>query len=272
MGSLMIEAEAIDRVDEPVTISSIEADLREIGVAAGDTLLVHASLSSLGWVCGGAPAVVDTLQSVLTESGTLVMPTHSTQYSDPAGWEAPPVPEDWVPRIRASRPPYRPAVTPTRGMGAIAECFRGYPDVVRSRHPEVSFAAWGSDAESVTADHAYDLGLGEGSPLARIYERDGRVLLLGVGHGQNTSLHLAEHRADLDLVTGTTTVPVVRDGGAVRVEYETAETDASDFDVCGVAFEEAAGSVEGSVGAASAKLMEQRELVDFGAEWLEAKR
>lgn len=220
----------------------------------------------------GPPTVVDALQSVITKSGTLVMPTHSTQYSDPAGWEDPPVPDDWLPEIRASRPPYRTAVTPTRGMGAIAECFRGYPDVVRSRHPEVSFAAWGLDAEAITADHAYDHGLGEGSPLARIYERDGRVLLLGVGHGQNTSLHLAEHRADLDPVTGTVTVPVVRDGERVRVEYETAEIDASDFDACGAAFEEAAGSLEGCVGAGSAKLMAQRELVDFGAGWLEANR
>lgn len=268
----MSEADAIERVDEPVTESSLETDLRALGVSAGDTLLVHASLSSLGWVCGGAPAVVDALQSVVTRSGTLVMPTHSTQYSDPAGWENPPVPESWVSRIREAMPPYRPRVTPTRGMGAVVECFRDYPGVVRSRHPEVSFAAWGDDAAAVVDDHAFDYGLGEGSPLGRVYDRDGHVLLLGVGHDRNTSLHLAEYRADLPTGTVRNRAPVMEDDEVVHVDFVDIETSSADFEALGVDFEREVGLVEESVGAATAKLIYQPSLVDYALDWFEANR
>lgn len=268
----MSEADAIDRVDEPVTVERLVDDLRELGVRAGDTLLVHTSLSAIGWVNGGPQAVVDALQAVLTEEGTLVMPTHSTQYTDPASWENPPVPDDWVDVIRETRPPYRPEVTPTRGMGAVSECFRNYPEVVRSRHPTMSFAAWGAGAESIVAEHAFDYGLGEGSPLARVYDRDGDVLLVGVGHANNTSLHLAEYRAEIAKRTIANSVPVLEDGERVVVEYEDIEVDAGDFEELGADFEQEVGLAAGTVGAATAKLADQPALVDFAVDWLEANR
>ena len=266
------EAAAIERVEEPVTVPALVSDLRDLGVSAGDALLVHSSLSALGWVCGGVQAVVDALQSVLTDAGTLVMPTHTGQYSDPADWSDPPVPEAWVDPIRAHMPPFRPSVTPTRGVGAIPECFRGSPDVVRSDHPEVSFAAWGADADAVVGDHGLDYGLGEESPLARLYERDGEVLLLGVGHGVNTSLHLAEYRAAVPTETLDRSAPVLVDGERVRVAYEDIAKRTEDFAGLGVDFEREVGLAAGAVGTADARRASQRALVDFAVEWFEAER
>ncbi|WP_411963241.1 aminoglycoside N(3)-acetyltransferase [Haloferax sp. YSMS24] len=268
----MSEADAIEAVDEPVTVSSLASDLRSLGIDAGDTLLVHSSLRSLGWVAGGPQAVVDALQDVLTPEGTLVMPTHSGQYSDPEGWENPPVPDDWVETIRESMPPFRPEVTPTRGMGAIPECFRNYPGVVRSDHPTVSFAAWGAGADDVAGSHEVDYGLGDGSPLARVYDRGGAVLLLGVGHDSNTSLHLAEYRADFEKEHVESAAPLLRDGERVVVEYEDIEIETDDFEAVGAAFESEVGHTEGTVGAATAKVVDQPELVDFAVEWFEANR
>lgn len=80
-------------------------------------------------------------------------------------------------------------------MGVIPDTFRKQRGVMRSSHPQVSFAAWGANAGDIVTGHDLDNGLGEHSPLARIYDRHGWVLLLGVGHERNTSLHLSEHRA-----------------------------------------------------------------------------
>lgn len=270
----MGEHDAVDRVDEPVTVSTMVDDLRDLGVAAGDTLLVHSSLSALGWVCGDAQAVVDALREAVTERGTLVVPTHTGQYTDPQLWSNPPVPDAWVETIRDERPPFRPESTPSRSVGSIPECFRAYPDAVRSRHPTFSFAAWGADAEAVVADHHYDYGLGEHSPLARVYERDGDVLMLGTGYDTNTSLHLAEYRAEFPKNTVRNDAPVVEDGEVVRVEYDDLATDTSDFADVGTAFEAERGEAfeRGTVGDADARLVSQPALVDFAAEWFDANR
>jgi aminoglycoside 3-N-acetyltransferase len=263
-----------DRSPEPVTVDSMAGDLRALGVEAGGTVLVHASLSSLGWVCGGAPAVIDALQRVVGEDGTIVMPTHSPGNRDPTNMGNPPVPDSWYDTIREQMPPYRPAVTPTRGMGAVAECFRSCPGVFRSAHPQHSFAAWGADAGFVTGDHPLDHSLGEGSPLARVCDLAGDVLFLGTTHATNTSLHLAEYRADLDLATETHASAVLVDGDREWVEWNDLAVDDGDFPACGAAFETAnPEAVEtGTVGVADAKLLAQPTLVDFAVEWFEANR
>ncbi|OSC63358.1 AAC(3) family N-acetyltransferase, partial [Streptomyces sp. 4F] len=77
------------------------AGLRELGVRSDDTLLVHSSLSSLGWVCGGPVAVVQGLLDALGPDGTLVVPTQTGDLSDPALWQNPPVPREWWDTVRA---------------------------------------------------------------------------------------------------------------------------------------------------------------------------
>ena len=262
------------RSPEPVTVESMTSDLHNLGVEAGQTVLVHGSLSALGWVCGGAPAVIDALKRVVGETGTVVMPTHSPGNRDPTNMSAPPIPESWHDIVREQMPPYRPAVTSTQGMGAIAECFRSYPAVRRSDHPQHSFAALGADATFVTDDHAYDFSLGEQSPLARVYDLDGDVLYLGTSHTTATSLHLAEYRADIDLNTVTNASAVLVDGKREWVQWEDIDFDDEDFSDCGVAFDrEHLDAIEtGSVGIGDAKLLAQRTLVDFGVEWFETNR
>ena len=143
----------IAATEYPRTHGSLSADLRKLGVKAGDTVIVHSSLGSLGWVNGGAVAVVQALCDVVTDAGDVVMPTHSNQNSDPADWRRPPVPESWVDTLRTTVSPFDPVLTHTTYMGQIVEVFRRLPGAVRSRHPVTSFAVWGRHAETLTRDH-----------------------------------------------------------------------------------------------------------------------
>ncbi len=259
----------------PPTVSSLTADLRALGVVPGMTLLVHSSLSAIAdWVIGGAAAVILALETALTPAGTLVMPTQSSELSDPAGWAHPPVPESWWALIRQEMPPFQPDLTETREMGRIPETFRKQAGVLRSNHPQTSFAAWGKHAHFVTEIHALESALGEKSPLARIYALDGAVLLLGVGHDRNTSLHLAESRANYPgKCTIASAAPLLINGERQWVEFDILDFNDEDFVELGAAFDQTTGLVkQGKVGQASALLMSQRALVDFAVTWMEANR
>jgi aminoglycoside 3-N-acetyltransferase len=117
----------------PFTRENLVSDLGAIGLVAGDTVLVHSSLSAIGYVVGGAQAVVLALLDVLGTEGTLVAPTHSGDLSDPSRWENPPVPVDWWPVIRETMPAFDASLTPTKRMGIIAEVIRHFPRHLAAR-------------------------------------------------------------------------------------------------------------------------------------------
>ena len=271
----MSEQDVIKKTKEgPVTVDSIRDDLLRLGISPGMVLLAHSSLSSLGWVSGGPVAVILALEEALGPEGTLVMPTHSGDLTDPEKWENPPVPEEWKETIRKSMPPFDSALTPTRGMGRIPETFRNQPGVLRSNHPHISFAARGPQALFTTGKHGLHFGLGEDSPLARIYDRGGWILLLGVGHQDNTSLHLAEYRAEYpgkkEIQQGA---PILQNGVRSWVKINELEEDSEDFKEIGKAYQKAGGKLlTGKVGHAHAILIPQRELVDFAATWMSENR
>lgn len=258
-----------------ITVETLLQDLKQLGVQEGMTLIVHSSFKSLGqWVLGGPVSVILALEKAIGMGGTLVMPTHTPDLSDPSGWENPPVPESWWETIRAEMPPFDEDMTPCEWMGVIPDTFRKQRGVMRSNHPQVSFAAWGANAGDIVTGHDLDNGLGEHSPLSRIYDRHGWVLLLGVGHGRNTSLHLSEHRASY---SGKKIVeckaPITKEGVREWIHYMDLDYESADFDRLGADFERLGGRIiRGQIAGASVMLMPQRELVDYGVQWLEQHR
>ncbi|MFF3205937.1 aminoglycoside N(3)-acetyltransferase [Streptomyces sp. NPDC002962] len=250
-----------------VTRDTLAAELRALGVEPGEILLVHSSLSSLGWVCGGAVAVVRGLLDAIGPDGTLVVPTQSGDLSDPALWSNPPVPAQWWERIRATMPAYDPLITPALGVGVIPETVRTWPGALRSAHPQTSFAALGARAAEVVEGHAPDCRLGEHSPLARLEKAGARVLLLGAGYATCTSFHLAEYRIPAPLVEVGRPGP----GGTWERVIEVS-IDSDRFDELGHDFERDRDVVRGTVGAADVRLFPVADAVAYAQRWLPLHR
>ncbi|OQR63260.1 AAC(3) family N-acetyltransferase [Streptomyces maremycinicus] len=250
-----------------VTRDTLAGELRALGVEPGEILLVHSSLRSLGWVCGGAVAVVRGLLDAIGPDGTLVVPTQSGDLSDPALWSRPPVPAQWWERIRATMPAYDPLITPSRGVGVIPETVRTWPGALRSAHPHTSFAALGARAAELVDGHAPDCRLGERSPLARLERAGARVLLLGTGYLTCTSFHLAEYRIPAPLVEVGRPGP----GGTWEVVTEVS-IDSDRFDELGHDFERDRDVVRGTVGAADVRLFPVADAVAYAQRWLPLHR
>lgn len=235
--------------------------------------MVHTSLSSLGFVCGGAQVVIEALLETVGSEGTVMMPTQSWKNLDPAAgvhWEEP---ESWWPIIRDNWPAYNKDITPTNTMGAVAEMFRKWPGTLRSDHPARSVAANGKHAAYLTENHDLSNIFGESSPVGKLYELDGYVLLIGVGYDKNTSLHLADVRADYPGKHDCTEYSAVMENGQrVWKKYDTLFVDGEDFEQIGEAFERAYPVHKATLGNGTLTFMRQRDLVDFAVEWIEANR
>jgi aminoglycoside 3-N-acetyltransferase len=259
-----------DVTDLPPTRASLAADLTALGLRDGDTVLVHSSLRAVGWVPGGRVAVVQALLDVLGPAGTLVVPTQTMGNSDPKHWQHPPVPEAWWPSIREHTPAFDPAVSPSLGIGALAEAVRTWPGAVRSNHPQASFAAAGARAAELMATHELDSHLGEASPLAALERVGARVLLLGVGFGVCTAFHLAEYRVPSPKTEFGCAMLTAR--GREWVTYTDVATNSDDFDELGAAYEPTATLHRGTVGAADTRLFPAAEAVAFAVDWLRTNR
>ncbi|NHJ33646.1 MAG: AAC(3) family N-acetyltransferase [Asgard group archaeon] len=228
----------VEKSKFPITKDILVKDLKKIGLQTGDIVIVHSSLSNIGWVIGDAITVINALMEVLTKEGTLVMPTMTSGNTDPENWNYPPVPNDWKPIIRQEMPPYKPNITPTRGMGRIPELFRILPNVHRSNHPQSSFSAWGKHAKEIVSEQTLESSFGHDSPLRKAYDLNSKILLLGVPHSSNTSLHYAEVKAELP------NHPVQKQGAALfengkRVwkSWKEIQYDSDDFEEIGLAYE-----------------------------------
>ncbi len=229
------------------SVGQLAEQLRALGVRPGGVLVVHTSFRALRPVDGGPLGLIAALRAALGPEGTLVMPT----MTDGEGV-------------------FDPASTPTVDMGATAELFWRQPGVVRSTHPGGSFAAAGPRAGQICAPQPLSPPHGLDSPVGRAYELGGQVLLLGVTHGENTTMHLAESLAGVPYSVSHPCVVVEADGVARRVMV--AETDH-----CCARFALADGWLrarglqrEGRVGNADARLCEARELVAVVLERLAA--
>lgn len=256
-----------------LTTEDFVKGFKNIGVSYGQNIIVHTSLSGLGYVCGGPQIVIEALLECIGEEGTIMMPTQSWKNLDPTAgvhWEEP---KEWWQIIRDNWPAYNKEITPTNSMGAVAEMFRKWPGAKRSDHPARSVAAVGKNADYLTMGHDLSNIFGEDSPIDKLYKLDGYILLIGTGYDKNTSIHLADAIASYPNkhYTNESSAMMVN-GQREWVTYETLVVEGEDFVEIGEAFEKEYDVKISKLGNATLRFMKQRELVDFAVKWIENNR
>src|ERR1700728_342698 len=276
---VMPAAEAMQDT-RPVTRSDLARDLRGLGVRPGGVLMVHTRMSAIGWVVGGAQTVVTALLDVLGPAGTLMA---YVGWNDSTGgmirW-----PREWQEAYRAECAPFDPQFSETdRQMGRVPERIRTWPGAKVSGSHFRRMTAIGAAAGWLTEDQPWHHGFGPGSPLAKLVEADGQVLLLGAPLDRLTILHHAESLVDSPQKRMARHVIPVREGGEGvwrdvfdhdtstalgAFPYERAVGDQDSFAVIGQLALDAGCGGSGLGGKAVSHLFPAGPLVCFGIEWL----
>lgn len=269
----MKEKELISKTNVLATRQSLGKQLKDGGLKSGATILVHTSMSNLGWVLGGAVSIIQALMDVVGAKGTVVMPSHTGYLTDPAEWSMPPVPKDWMDTIRNEMPAYDPAISPTRNMGAVAELFRTWPGAQRSLHPTCSFSAIGLLATKILSNHALADPLGKTSPLGKLYTENAYVLLLGVDFDVCTMLHLAEQLAWPAKPKNKQASPIMQAGERKWITYEEFPLlDSSLFLTIGERMKKERLLVEFPIGTGVGKIIPAKKLVDYAQTFWETNK
>jgi aminoglycoside 3-N-acetyltransferase len=227
------------------TPAEIADQLRALGVRSGEVLLAHISFRSVRPVEGGPQGLLEALREALGPDGTLVMPS----------W-----PED-------DAEPFDPARSAAaRDLGVTADAFWRLPGVQRSEHPQ-AFAAAGPHASRIVSGPLPLPPHIPASPVGRVHELDGQVLLLGVDHDADTTLHLAELLAGVPY--GVPRVcTVFENGRPVRLEYRENDHCCQRFALADDWLRADGLQAEDQVGNAHARLARSRDIVRVALETL----
>jgi aminoglycoside 3-N-acetyltransferase-4 len=227
------------------SVAELAAQLRALGVNPGAVLLVHTSYRAVRPVERGPLGVIDALREALGPGGTLVMPSWSGE--DDA--------------------PFDPHTSPASpDLGVVADTFWRKPGVVRSDHP-FALAAAGPQAEQITSGPLPLPPHAPTSPVGKVYDLDGQVLLLGVGHDADTTLHLAELLAGVPYRVSRHCT-VLQEARPVRIEYGENDHCCALFTLADDWLRALGLQREGRVGHAEARLARSRDIVAVALEHL----
>jgi aminoglycoside 3-N-acetyltransferase len=222
------------------------SQLLDLGVRQGGVLEVHTSYSKVRPVEGGPAGLITVLRTALGEQGTLVMPSMSGDDTQP----------------------FSVTETPCPGMGVVADTFWRMPGVLRTDSPH-GFSAAGPQAAMITRPQPIDVPHGPESPVGRVHDLDGQVLLLGVDHTSDTMIHLGEYLAGVRY-RRPKWLTAVREGQLVRIEYLEIDHCCRRFALVDGWLEERSLQRRGMVGSAEARLCRARDVVAVVIEHLTA--
>ena len=241
--------------NKSIALGALLGVFREAGLSEGESVILHSSLRSLGPVEGGADTVLDALLGAIGAKGNLMLPTFN--YTDPL-----------------PQPYYDPIETPCR-TGIIPETGRRRRGAVRSLHPTHSVAVIGPNAGFLTAGHLDHRAFGKGSPVGRLAEMNGKVLLIGVDHRANSMVHVAEEYADIPKVPWWNAQRIGRvrmpDGKIVSHELDTSPSCSAAFGAVEARLRRHNEVRDGRAGKAMLQLVLARDVISRACEMIAEK-
>lgn len=230
----------------PISQTELTRQVMDLGVRPGGVLLVHCAFSQVKPVENGPLGLIAALRAALGPQGTLVMPSMTDD----------------------DQHPFDPAQTPCQWLGVVADTFWRQPGVLRSDNPH-AFAALGPKAPLITSPHPFDFPHGLASPVGRVYELDGQVLLLGVGHTSDTTVHLGEAQAGVRYRRPKTLV-VRRQGRLETLVYGEIDHCCQNFNLVDGWLDELGLQARAQVGHAQARLVRSQDVVRVVVDHLRA--
>jgi aminoglycoside 3-N-acetyltransferase len=253
-------------------------DFCRLGVKAGDTVMLHASVRAVGEVAGGPDQIHLALKDVLTAQGTLIMYASCPRYYDEVGFGN--LPKEQEQEILEKLPAFGPLTTRSaRDNGTLVEFFRTYPDSRVNRHV-ARFVVWGKQADYLISEQPWNYAYGLHSPLDRFLGLDGKILLLGSDHDAVTFLHFVEHVVEIpEKRIVRFQVPVEEGGRRVWRGMEEFDTSGEGvhanwpdrfFAKIVDAYLTASANQDGRVGNARSYILPARGLLDFALPIMEA--
>jgi len=182
-----------------ITRERIAGDLAQFGIVRGDVVFVHSSLKSVGWVDGGADAVIDGFMDALGPDGLMAVPTLTWCFVEG----------------HFAKHAFDPKETPSR-VGKISDALWRRPGAFRSAHPTHSIAGLGRRAEELVQGHDTTSTFGKDGPYRRYVDWGAKIMFLGVDPRCNTTLHAVEDWLDLPYLS-TEDAVVKGPDGAPRI-------------------------------------------------------
>lgn len=187
-----IESSAISSKEE------IRQQLETLGIQKGMVLLIHADTRRLGYLIGGEQVLIEALMDIVGYEGTIIMPTFTPQMADPS-CQKKHISRAYWQEVRDHAMPFDKKLTPPKNCDPLVHQFLRNEGVVRSYHPLYSFAAWGKYAKLICDKHPLHFGLSKESPLGKIAEFNGYVVMLGCEYEECCLFQLARYQGELPI-------------------------------------------------------------------------
>lgn len=226
-----------DGITDVVVKTDIKTQLLNLGIQRGMSVLVDANTARLGYISGGCQTLIEALMEVIGYEGTIVMPAFTQHNLDPACHGAENVVRESWNLVRENAVPFRKKLSVPSTKEPLIHQFLMNEGVFRSNHPIYSFAAWGKYAKIICDKHPLHFGLSKDSPLGKLSELNGYVLLLGCDYQDCTMFQMARYSGN-QLPIKIMTSPIEQNNHVTWIDMLDLKLNNQGFDVIGEVMEE----------------------------------